>query len=325
MREHGSLHRMQSILLVANPASSGFSRALHRRVVAALAHSFDVRAVWPSSADHARELTGKAIADGIDIVAAMGGDGIIHHVGQAMIGSGVPMAIIPCGTANVVARQLGIPTRATAAARVFASGYEEVSAPTVEVTGMASNGPIHRHVVFSLGVGADADIVQAAESNPLRKRDFGPLHYVSTAISQVRRDIGHRVAELRIDAGDRSTLAIGAMAQFRTSYTYFGLAPMRLSSTPPDPINLIIVEQLRVRRTPSMMRATIGKSGLESVKGFDLWPGVESFSVGSAHPTTMQADGEIIPGIQRIDVRHRADVLVFAAPRRRSHPPTDQG
>jgi diacylglycerol kinase family enzyme len=314
---------MQSMILVANPASSGFSRPLHRRVVAALGATFDIRPVWPSSADHARELTGKAVADGVDLVAAMGGDGIIHHVAQAMIGSDTPLVVIPCGTANVVARQFDIPTRATAAAKMFAHGYDLVNAPTVEVSGTATDGPLLRHVVFSLGVGADADIVKAAESNPLRKRDFGPLHYFTTALSQVRRDIGHRVAELRIDAGERSTLAIGAMAQFRPSYTYFGRAAMRLSPSEPDPITLVIVEQLRVRRAPSMMRATIGKSGLESVKGFDAWTGVEEFTVKAGHPTTLQADGEVIGGIWEITARHRPDALVFAVPpadrHRRSH------
>jgi diacylglycerol kinase family enzyme len=170
---------------------------------------------------------------------------------------------------------------------------------------MATDGPFQRHVVFSLGVGADADIVRAAESNPLRKRDFGPLHYFTTAINQVRNDIGHRAAELRIDAGERSTLAIGAMAQFRPSYTYFGRAPMRLSPERPDPITLIIVEQLRVRRAASMMRATIGRTGLESVKGFDTWTRVEEFTVKAGHPTTLQADGEVMLGINEISASAR--------------------
>jgi diacylglycerol kinase family enzyme len=292
-------------------------------VVATLADTYDIRPVWPSSADHARELTGKAVADGIDLVGAMGGDGIIHHVAQAMIGSHIPLVVIPCGTANVVARHLDIPTRATAAAKSFAHGHELVDAPTVEVTGSATDGPFQRHVVFSLGVGADADIVRAAESNPLRKRDFGPLHYFTTAINQVRNDIGHRVAELRIDAGERSTLAIGAMAQFRPSYTYFGRAPMRLSPERPDPITLVVVEQLRVRRAASMMRATLGRTGLESVRGFDTWTRVQEFTVRAGHPTTLQADGEVMPGIREISARHRPSALVFAIPRsNRSETPT---
>lgn len=308
---------MSTVLLVANPASSGFSRPLHRRVVAALGRSLDVEAVWPSSAEHARELTGKAVADGIDMVVAMGGDGIIHHVAQSIVGSSTKLGVVPCGTANVVARQVGIPVRAVSAARMLADDPAFIPVPVLEVTATTTSGPLHRHVVFSLGVGADADIVKAAESNPLRKRDFGPLHYFTTAISQVRKEIGHRVAELRIDAGERSTLAIGAMAQFRPSYTYFGRAPMRLSPQAPDPITLLVVEQLRVRRAPSMMRATMGRSGLESVKGFEIWSAVESFQVSSGHPTTMQADGEIYGGIATLEVRFIQDAMLLAVPRPR--------
>jgi hypothetical protein len=122
--------------------------------------------------------------------------------------------------------------------------------------------------------------------------------------------------ELRIDAGDRSTLAIGAMVQFRESYTYLGRAPLRLSATAPDPMTVLIVEQMRVRRAASMMRASIGRKGFESVRGFDLWPRVGSIRVSSAAPTNMQADGEIYRGVTGLDVQHRPESLVFITPAR---------
>lgn len=305
---------MSSVLLVANPASSGFSRPLHRKVANRLAKSHDVEEAWPSSADHAKELTGKAVADGVDMVVAMGGDGIIHHVAQAMVGSSTVLGVVPSGTANVVARQLGIPVRAPAAAKMLARPHDVVPAPVVEITGEGPGGPLHRYAVFSYGVGADADIVEAAEAEPHRKRDLGALHYLAVAVSMVRRDIARRAPELRIDAGDRSTLGIGAMAQFRSSYTYFGRAPMRLSPRNPNPMTLLVVEQLRVRRAMAMIRATVGSSGLESLRGFDVWFDVEEFTVSSAGPTTMQADGEILGDATRVTARFVPDALRIAVP-----------
>lgn len=305
---------MQTALLVANPASSGFSRPLHRKVASRLAKTYDVTEAWPSSADHARELTGKAIADGVDLVVAMGGDGIIHHVAQSMAGSSTLLGIVPCGTANVLARQLRIPVRAPAAAKMLAHPHSVVEAPVLEIIGTGPAGPIHRYAVFSFGVGADADIVAAAEAEPHRKRDLGPLHYAATAISMVRREIGRRAPELRIDSTDRSTLGIGAMAQFRDSYTYFGRAPMRLSPQSPNPVTLLVVEQLRVRRAMAMIRATLGRSGLESLRGFDVWADVEEFEVSSGGPATMQADGEVLGDVTSVTARYIPGALRIAVP-----------
>jgi diacylglycerol kinase family enzyme len=305
---------MPSALLVANPASSGFSRPLHRKVASRLARTHEVTEAWPSSADHARELTGKAVAEDVDMVIAMGGDGIVHHVSQSLVGSPTVLGVVPCGTANVLARQLGIPVRAPAAAKMLTVDHGVLDSPVLEVEADGPAGPIHRFAVFSLGVGADADIVEAAEAEPHRKRDLGPLHYLSTAVSLVRSDIGSRTSELRIDAGERSTLGIGAMAQFRSSYTYFGRAPMRLSPHQPNPVTLTIVEQLRVRRAMSMIRATVGRSGLESLKGFEVWPDIDTFKVTSGAATTMQADGEILGEVTAVTARYVPAAIRIAIP-----------
>jgi diacylglycerol kinase family enzyme len=305
---------MRTALLIANPASSGFSRPLHRKVAARLARTHDVIEAWPSSADNAREITGKAVADGVEMVIAMGGDGIIHHVAQSMVGSDTVLGIVPSGTANVLARQLGIPVRAPGAAKVLAQPHDVVKVPVLEVTGTGPHGAIHRYAVFSFGVGADADIVQAAEAEPHRKRDLGPLHYAAVAVSMVRKDIGRRTAELRIDSGQHSTLGIGAMAQFRQSYTYFGRAPMRLSPFEPNPVTLLVVEQLRARRALAMIRATIGKRGLETLRGFEVWPDVTEFTVSSGGPTTIQADGEVLGSVTTVTARFLPHALSVAVP-----------
>jgi len=57
---------------------------------------------------HATELAEKAAADGFDIVVAVGGDGTVNEVAQGLYGAGVKMGIIPMGSGNGLARELGI-------------------------------------------------------------------------------------------------------------------------------------------------------------------------------------------------------------------------
>jgi YegS/Rv2252/BmrU family lipid kinase len=62
-------------------------------------------------AAHATELTSKAIERGVDAIIAVGGDGTINEVARAMIGSEVPLGVIPMGSGNGFARHMEIPLK----------------------------------------------------------------------------------------------------------------------------------------------------------------------------------------------------------------------
>lgn len=104
----------------------------------------------------AAEQVRQAIAEGSDTVFACGGDGTIHDVLQALVGSQTSLAIIPLGTANTLAHDLGIPhhpRRAAQAAlqahsRRFAVGRVEYR----EFSGKQSS----RYFTVAVGVGVDA-------------------------------------------------------------------------------------------------------------------------------------------------------------------------
>src|SRR5271157_6636786 len=72
----------------------------------------------PEATDNAR----CAVAGGSDTVFACGGDGTIHDVIQGLAGTPIALAILPFGTANALAHDLGIPFRPSAAAKVAVAG-----------------------------------------------------------------------------------------------------------------------------------------------------------------------------------------------------------
>src|SRR5580704_2182804 len=65
-----------------------------------------------------------AVAAGSDTVFACGGDGTIHDVIQGLAGTPVALAILPFGTANALAHDLGVPLRPSAAAQIAVDGKE---------------------------------------------------------------------------------------------------------------------------------------------------------------------------------------------------------
>jgi diacylglycerol kinase (ATP) len=73
-------------------------------------------------AEHLLALARRAAAEKPDAVISLGGDGTHHYVLNGIVGSEIPLGIIPCGSGNDFAKGLGIPTQARAAAEVLRSG-----------------------------------------------------------------------------------------------------------------------------------------------------------------------------------------------------------
>jgi len=281
-----------------------------------LGRSFDIRAIWPQSAEHSRIAARDAVRSGVDLVIAMGGDGIVHHVAQGLTGTDGTLGIIPSGTTNVLARLAGIPHRAKDATRLLAEGFDIRLSPTVEVAGDGPEGAWNARAVFALGVGPDAVVVSSAESEPYRKYRFGSVHYATTAFSVVWKDLRKRKPDVTV-ATPTERLGIGAMVQFHPIYTYFGRLPLRLDGDLPDPMSVLTIEKLPIRRSATILRKATGGS-LEDVKGFHLDRRVTEFTVTAASPVEVQMDGEHYGTVTRLTATARPDSLAIAVPQPRS-------
>lgn len=116
------------VTLLVNPASGhGHGSAAAQRAIARLQRrGVDVCELVGSDAVHARRLLDEALDQGTDAVVVTGGDGMISLALQALALGDVPLGIIPSGTGNDHARELGIPRDdPDAAADIVASGRTE--------------------------------------------------------------------------------------------------------------------------------------------------------------------------------------------------------
>lgn len=101
----------QKIRFIINPISGvGKKGELPKQIEALLDHTkFDYDIATTAYRKHAKEIAYQASREGIDIVCAVGGDGSVHEVGTALIGTQTKLAILPCGSGNGLARHLNIP------------------------------------------------------------------------------------------------------------------------------------------------------------------------------------------------------------------------
>ena len=145
-------------------------------------------------AGHAEELA-RLAAEATDTVIAVGGDGTVSQVATGLRGSGATLGIIPIGTANVIARGLGIPLDLGRAARLLCGPHEVRVLDALEL-----GDRLALHVV---GCGFDALMVEAAPR--ALKRAAAWFAYVPSALRNVNE--GPWGFEITVDEQEVTTVA----------------------------------------------------------------------------------------------------------------------
>ena len=135
-----------------------------------------------------RGLAKAAVAEQVDVVLASGGDGTVTACAEGVADSGVPLAVLPAGTGNLLARNLGLPLALDQALAVGLTGRDR----RLDV-GNANGHPF----VAMAGIGFDAMLLDST-GEPLKKR-LGWLAYAVSALRHLRaRPVR---ATLRADGG----------------------------------------------------------------------------------------------------------------------------
>ena len=174
---------MRKAILLYNPFSGGRRDRRLADVKSALdtlrGAGIDASVAPTSGAGRAPEQVREAIAQGCDTVFACGGDGTIHDVLQGLVGTDAALGIIPLGTANSLAFDLGLPTPPAQAAMAAVSAQRRrIAVGKVEYRDFSGN-TASRYFVFIVGVGVDAELFY--KLNPAMKRTLGMAAYCAKA------------------------------------------------------------------------------------------------------------------------------------------------
>lgn len=170
---------MARVLLIFNPVAARADLKVVDRVV----RVFD-RAGWAIDAEgtsregHAEHLARAAVADGTDLIAVYGGDGTTMQAMRGMVGSDVPIAIIPGGTGNLLAGNLRLPRSPKAAAQVAVSGK-----PRPIDLGILPREDGDRY--FGVACGAGFDAVMMARTSGEAKRRWRMGAYAAKGVSAI--------------------------------------------------------------------------------------------------------------------------------------------
>jgi diacylglycerol kinase (ATP) len=172
--------------VIFNPAARGDKARHFRRHLDEIASQCALKAT--AAPGEARRLATEAVADGFESIVAAGGDGtmneVLNGIGDAPEGfARSRLGVLPLGTVNVFAREIGLPLRIERAWETLQRGRETcLDLPCVE---FSANGVRRRQYFIQLaGAGLDARAIELV-TWPLKKK-IGPLAYVIAGIQALR-------------------------------------------------------------------------------------------------------------------------------------------
>lgn len=169
-----TLRDLRSAVIIANPTSGSFPhhRHTHQDTLAFLkAHGWQVELWLTRAPGDARALARCAVEQQISMVIVAGGDGTINEVIQGLAGSETALGVLPTGTVNVWAREMGIPLDLAKAREILVHGQ----------TRRIDLGRVNeRYFLLMVGIGFDGEVTQAVERKPLKR--LGVLGYALAAL-----------------------------------------------------------------------------------------------------------------------------------------------
>ncbi len=262
-----------------------------------------------------------AVARRAPLAVAVGGDGTIRIVAERLVGTGIPLAVVPAGTGNLFSGALGLPIRRQAAVRAIAEGGErDVDAGAVTWTvggdlvgGAGPAGPAtdgSGTFIVACGSGFDARVMAAASD--AAKRRAGRAAYFAAAASLVP---GLTVHPHRIEVdGEAHELPALAVLVVNAGELIPGIVAPRLPISANDGLFDVLIV-----RASGVIGGIVG--GLEllarsqvgwSATGASLRVRGRRVAVSSAPPEVIEVDGdvlgrgsftaEVLPGALRVVV-----------------------
>jgi diacylglycerol kinase (ATP) len=295
-----------SVAIIINPVSGGARPDAARKraeMAAAVVDTHGDRAeiFVTERAGHARELAKAAVSRGVRLVIAWGGDGTINEVASALAFDEVPLGIVPAGSGNGLALELGIDRRPE---RAIADALRAEPRPmdVGEVDG--------RLFVNLAGIGFDSYV--AAQFNAPRNARRGLLGYARITS---RALFTYEPARYRLTFGDARADVRAVLVTIANSAQYGNNARIAPHARVDDgQLDLVVVEERSRLRTvvslPHLFRGTADR-----VPGCTITR-ITQGTIESDQPMTFHVDGETVHGGTRLRVRiHPAALRIAVSPR----------
>jgi len=244
----------------------------------------------------ARRFAEMAAAEGADVVAAYGGDGSVMEVAHGLMGTDVPLAILPGGTANLMSVELGIPRKLEDAALVACS-----DASIIKEVDMGSAG---EHIfMLRVGIGFPAEKVILADRD--LKDKYGLAAYTIAALKALKTS-KEVLYIINLDGEQIKVKGVGCRVDNSSNIGVPGVS-LNPNTDVSDGYFDVLVWRDIDHSLSSVFDSIKNKGAKENI--YHHWRGKE-ITINSDPPQSIQGDGEVwdptpisikvLPGAMRV-------------------------
>ncbi len=287
-------------LLVFNPSATTTDDRVRDVIAAALSSELDLVVAGTTERGHATELAAAAVADGVDAVFSLGGDGTANEVIQALAGTDVAFGVIPGGGTNVLARAYGLPNDPIAATSIALQRLR-TGRRTRRTLGSA-NG---RYFGIIAGFGFDAAVVEAVEAHPGMKSRLRQGAFVLLGLQTWFRDAAVHAPSIEVTVGDTTTGTYGIVIVGNGDpYTFLGPRPLRVTPRAQLDAGLDVTAVDRVgtlRILGILGKAFTGGRHLAD-RHVSTWHDLRAFTLTSTSPLPVQVDGDHVGATTHVEM-----------------------
>src|SRR6266567_446699 len=299
-------------VIIANPTSGSgvfahHTHRLHETLSFLRSHGWRAELCYTQKPGDAQRLAHNAVEQKADLVIAVGGDGTINEIIQALAGRETALGVLPTGTVNVWAREMGIPFDVAGARNVLLRGQ------TRRVDLGCVNG---RYFLMTVGIGLDGTITQAVEKRPLKRLGIFGYFLAATWLGP-----GYQSFPITLHR-DGNTVNVRALQIFiGNTQLYAGAFKFTWQAKCDDGLLDLCI----VRKRGPLGRFVVLWDFILRREKRSLWVRYETFTsieIDSPQPIAIQVDGEsagytpatfsIIPGGLKVIVPQKAPAGLFS-------------
>ncbi len=302
------------LLLIGNPSASSVTSRARVVIAKALAADHDVTVVATNRRGHATRLAQGAVADGVEVVVTLGGDGTLNEVANGLAGSDTALGVLPGGSTNVFARTIGMANDPIEATGELLSALADGSPQRI---GLGSvNG---RYFLFHVGIGLDAEVVRLVEGRGQLKRWAGHPLFAWCGLQAWSSTYDRSRPRFAVRHPDGTVVddAVFALCQNSNPYTFLGNRPFETNPHAglDRPLAMLSFRDLDLLPTLRYLaEALLGGDRLvrdgRVVERHDL----ERLTVSGHGPFPYQADGDYLGESDRLEIEWVPEVLTLIVP-----------
>lgn len=277
--ERRRLQRGDRVLVIANPATRVDVEAVYRALGRALPPGVRMDLHLTTRTENAAKLA-EGLRNDADCIIAVGGDGTVSSVAAALHGSDVLLGIIPGGSTNIIAQELGIPGSIPAAVKLL---FGEFDVRKMDV-GVCND----RYFLHMAGAGFDSRLFDSAD--PELKKRVGWLAYLPAAIKALREP----ACKFRITIDDDVMDLESPLVLVANGSSVINTRLRIGSDIRPDDgqLDVLVVTATKPHELASVL-ARFAASQMDESQ-FVIYRRAQSVTLECPRPVAVQLDGDVI-------------------------------